>query len=245
MKKDIKDYICLALDGTPENAIETIGKIRDKVGYYKVGIIQFYTDKGWEIVRRIKDIGANVFLDLKLHDIPNTASEAACNLIKPLDINDIINIHAQGGYKMMSAVVDSADEIKPSGRPFIIAVTLLTSFDKLSASIDLRTHDDPDTLVTHYTWNAYRAGCDGVVCSANDITTIKSYGNLGTDFLYVTPGIRLAGDVAHDQKRITTPEKAVREGSKLMVIGRAISQASDPDKRIEEIKSQIERGLTL
>lgn len=242
MKTRAKDYICIALDGSPQEALELIEDIGDRVAYYKVGIVQFYTKEGFKLIDAIKGNGSNVFLDLKIHDIPNTAGLAAANLAMLLDEKDIINVHAQGGYKMMRAVKDRMRDISYAP-PRIIAVTLLTSFDKQSASIDLRSHDDPDILVTHYACQAYRAGCDGIVCSAKDIPMIKSYMDMDTDFLYVTPGIRLTGDDSHDQKRIMTPDKAIKNGSKLLVIGRSITKAKDPGLALAEVEAQIAKGL--
>ena len=176
-----------------------------------------------EIVREIKRRGHKIFLDLKLHDIPNTVKKAMAALSK-LDI-DMVNVHCAGTTAMMKAALEGL--IREDGtRPILIAVTQLTSTDQEAMEKDLLIHGDIKDVVMHYAKTAKNAGLDGVVCSPAEAE--KVHEECGADFLTVTPGIRFADSAADDQKRVMTPQQAREIGADYIVVGRPITQAADP-----------------
>ena len=190
--------------------------------FLKIGMELYYAE-GPAIVREIKRRGHPVFLDLKLHDIPNTVKKAMAAL-SALDL-DIINLHAAGTKAMMSAALEGLT--RPDGtRPLLIAVTQLTSTDQERMERELLIHAPIDEVVLHYARNARDAGLDGVVCSPLEAGSIHA--RCGADFLTVTPGVRFADGESGDQKRVTTPERAREIGSDYIVVGRPITQADDP-----------------
>ena len=190
--------------------------------YVKIGMELFYA-MGPAAVREIKRRGHKVFLDLKLHDIPNTVGSAMAVLSK-LDV-DMTNLHAAGGSKMMEAALEGLT--RPDGtRPILIAVTQLTSTSQETLENDLLITKPMAEVVSHYAKTAAKCGLSGVVCSPLEVRAVKSA--CGDGFLTVTPGIRFAGGEAGDQVRITTPEKAREIGSDYIVVGRPITRASDP-----------------
>lgn len=190
--------------------------------YVKVGMELFYAE-GPQIVREIKARGHKIFLDLKLHDIPNTVKKAMAAL-SALDV-DIINLHAAGTAAMMTAALEGLT--RPDGtRPLLIAVTQLTSTDQERMERELLIHAPLEEVVLSYAANAAAAGLDGVVCSPLEAGAIHR--RCGASFLTVTPGVRFAGGDAGDQKRVTTPAKARELGSDYIVVGRPITQAEDP-----------------
>jgi orotidine-5'-phosphate decarboxylase len=182
----------------------------------------FYAE-GPEIVREIKKRGHKIFLDLKLHDIPNTVKKAMAVLSR-LDV-DMCNLHAGGTVKMMQAAIEGLTR-EDGTRPILIAVTQLTSTDQESMQKDLLINEDIDKVVMHYAKNAMDAGLDGVVCSP--LEAGKVHGVCGDKFLTVTPGVRFADGEVGDQKRVTTPAKAKELGSDYIVVGRPITASSDP-----------------
>jgi orotidine-5'-phosphate decarboxylase len=188
----------------------------------KIGMELFYAE-GPEIVRAVKARGHRIFLDLKLHDIPNTV-ERAMAVLSRLDV-DMVNVHAAGAGEMMRAALRGLT--RPDGtRPLLIAVTQLTSTDAAALRDELLIAAPMADTVRAYAQNAARCGLDGVVCSALEAAEIKRA--CGPDFLTVTPGIRFAGGDAGDQKRIMTPENAGERGCDFLVMGRPITQAPDP-----------------
>ena len=190
--------------------------------FLKIGMELFYAE-GPEIVREIKRRGHRIFLDLKLHDIPNTVKKAMAVLSR-LDV-DMCNVHAAGTIEMMRAAIEGLT--RPDGtRPLLIAVTQLTSTDQERMDQELLIHAPIDEVVLHYARNARDAGLDGVVCSPLEAGRIHE--TCTKDFLTVTPGIRFADAKADDQVRITTPAKAREIGSDYIVVGRPITQADDP-----------------
>jgi len=190
--------------------------------YVKVGMELFYSE-GPEIVREIKGRGHRLFLDLKLHDIPNTVKKAAAALAR-LGA-DIVNVHAAGTIDMMRAALESLT--RPDGtRPLVIAVTQLTSTSEERMRGELLIHAGMEETVLHYARNAKAAGLDGVVCSPLEAAGVKAA--CGPAFLTVTPGIRFAGSAADDQSRVMTPAKAREAGSDYIVVGRPIIAAGDP-----------------
>ena len=185
--------------------------------------MELYYAEGPNIVREIKRRGHRIFLDLKLHDIPNTVKKAMA-VLRNLDV-DILNLHAAGTTRMMEAALEGLT--RPDGtRPLLIAVTQLTSTDQESMEKDLLIKAPIDEVVMHYAMTAKNAGLDGVVCSP--LEAGKVHALCGDSFLTVTPGVRFAGGDAGDQKRVTTPAMARTLGSDYIVVGRPITAAPDP-----------------
>ena len=217
-----KDVI-IALDfDSREKTLAFLDLFQDEKPFVKIGMELFYAE-GPDIVRQIHARGHRIFLDLKLHDIPNTVKKAMAAL-SALDV-DIINLHAAGTKAMMSAALEGLT--RPDGtRPLLIAVTQLTSTDQERMDRELLIHAPIDEVVLHYARNARDAGLDGVVCSPLEAGSIHA--RCGADFLTVTPGVRFADGESGDQKRVTTPESAREIGSDYIVVGRPITQADDP-----------------
>ena len=217
-----KDVIIACDFADKETALSFLDKFEGRKPFVKIGMELFYAE-GPQIVREIKACGHKIFLDLKLHDIPNTVKKAMAAL-SALDV-DIINLHAAGTKAMMSAALEGLT--RPDGtRPLLIAVTQLTSTDQEAMERDLLIKEPIDKVVMHYAETAKNAGLDGVVCSPLEAALVKE--RCGADFLTVTPGIRFADSAAGDQKRIMTPEQAKKIGSDYIVVGRPITAAPDP-----------------
>lgn len=207
------------------NAKEALGfldKFKDEKPFVKIGMELFY-GAGPEIVREIKKRGHKIFLDLKLHDIPNTVKKTMA-VLSAMDV-DICNLHASGTSRMMSAALEGLTRADGT-RPLLIAVTQLTSTDQESLENDLLINRPIDEVVMHYALTAKSAGLDGVVCSP--LEAGKVHNVCGNSFLTVTPGVRFADGAVGDQKRVTTPEQAKLIGSDYIVVGRPITAADDP-----------------
>ena len=190
--------------------------------YVKIGMELFY-GTGPDMVREIKARGHKIFLDLKLHDIPNTVKKAM-QVLSALDV-DMVNVHASGTVAMMKAALEGLT--RPDGtRPLLIAVTQLTSTSEEVLHKDLLVSASMNDTIAHYAANAKEAGLDGVVCSPLEAGLVKAA--CGQDFLTITPGIRFADAASDDQVRITTPARAKEIGSDFIVVGRPITQAEDP-----------------
>ena len=217
-----KDVI-VALDfDSKEKTLAFLDRFTEEKPFVKIGMELFYSE-GPSIVREIRARGHKIFLDLKLHDIPNTVKKAMAAL-SALDV-DIVNVHAAGTGAMMSAAL--AGLTRPDGtRPLLIAVTQLTSTDQDMLEKELWIEKPMEEVVLHYAEIASIVGLDGVVCSPLEAGTIHE--RCGKNFLTVTPGVRFAGGDAGDQKRVTTPAKAKELGSDYIVVGRPITQAEDP-----------------
>ncbi|MBR0481958.1 MAG: orotidine-5'-phosphate decarboxylase [Firmicutes bacterium] len=205
-----------------EDTLAFLDRFEDEKPFVKIGMELFYAE-GPEIVRQIKKRGHKIFLDLKLHDIPNTVQKAMKSL-SGLDV-DICNLHAGGGMEMMKAAVKGLTR-EDGTRPLLIAVTMLTSIDQEMMENELGIHGDLPEVVMKYAKNAKDAGLDGVVCSP--LEAAKVHEVCGEGFLTVTPGIRFADDAKGDQQRVTTPAKAKTLGSDFIVVGRSIKAAADP-----------------
>ena len=217
-----KDVIIACDFASAEQTFAFLDKFTEEKPFVKIGMELFYAE-GPQIVREIKARGHKIFLDLKLHDIPNTVKKAM-SVLSALDV-DICNLHAAGTKKMMEAALEGLT--RPDGsRPLLIAVTQLTSTDQESMESDLLIKAPIDEVVMHYAKNAKDAGLDGVVCSP--LEAGKVHEGCGEGFLTVTPGVRFAEGDKGDQKRVTTPEKARELGSDYIVVGRPITQAADP-----------------
>lgn len=190
--------------------------------FVKIGMELFYGE-GPDIVRTLKQRGHRIFLDLKLHDIPNTVKRAM-QVLSCLEI-DMVNVHAAGAAPMMQAALEGL--LRPDGmRPLLIAVTQLTSTDQRIMERDLLIEKPIDAVVSHYAETAKAAGLDGVVCSPQEAQGVHK--SCGADFLTVTPGVRFAGGEHADQKRVMTPAQAKLAGSDYIVVGRPITAAPDP-----------------
>ena len=195
--------------------------------FVKIGMELFYAE-GPSIVRAVKERGHRVFLDLKLHDIPNTVKKAMA-VLSSLDA-DIVNLHAAGTTAMMTAALEGLTRSDGS-RPLLIAVTQLTSTDQQSMERDLWIREPIDEVVMHYALTARNAGLDGVVCSPLEAGKVHEV--CGAGFLTVTPGVRFSDGAKGDQKRVTTPAEAKAIGSDYIVVGRPITAAADPAEAYE------------
>ena len=235
----MKDKVIVALDVQTKEDFERLSHdLSTHATYVKVGMELYYTF-GPNIIKVLKELGFKVFLDLKIHDIPNTAMKAAKTITK-LGAN-MINVHAAGGVEMMTAArlgMEEALKENPTlERPLIIAVTQLTSSDQTMIENELLINKPIHEVVVHYAKKAKEAGLDGVVSSPLEVKLIKE--QVGNDFITVTPGIRPKGVSGNDQKRVTTPQEAIKKGTDYMVIGRAITQAEKLSKAYNEILESI------
>ncbi len=217
-----KDVIIACDFSSKEQVFAFLDKFEDRKPFVKIGMELFYAE-GPEIVREIKKRGHKIFLDLKLHDIPNTVKKSM-SVLSRLDV-DMTNLHAAGTISMMEAAIEGLT--RPDGtRPLLIAVTQLTSTDQQRMESDLLLKEPIDKVVMHYAHNAKLAGLDGVVCSP--LEAEKVHDTCGKEFLTVTPGVRFADGDIGDQKRVMTPAEAKRIGSDYIVVGRPITAAEDP-----------------
>lgn len=217
-----KDVIIACDFSSKEETLAFLDKFSGKKPYVKIGMELFYAE-GTEIVREIKARGHQIFLDLKLHDIPNTVKKSM-SVLSRLDV-DMVNLHAAGTRAMMEAALEGVT--RPDGsRPLVIAVTQLTSTSQERMQEELLISAPIDETVMHYAANAEKAGLDGVVCSPMEAG--KVHETCGKQFLTVTPGIRFADGDKGDQVRVTTPAQAKEIGSDYIVVGRPITAAADP-----------------
>ncbi len=217
-----KDVIIACDFPSADETLRFLDRFTGRKPFVKIGMELFYAE-GPSIVRRLKERGHRVFLDLKLHDIPNTVKKAMA-VLSALDV-DIVNCHASGTVRMMEAAREGLT--RPDGsRPLLIAVTQLTSTDQEAMENDLLIKSPMEEVVAHYASNAKKAGLDGVVCSP--LEAAKVHGLCGADFLTVTPGIRFADGDVGDQKRVMTPAAAREIGSDYIVVGRPVTAAADP-----------------
>ena len=217
-----KDVIIACDFSSKEQVFAFLDKFEGRKPFVKIGMELFYAE-GPEIVREIKKRGHKIFLDLKLHDIPNTVKKSM-SVLSRLDV-DMTNLHAAGTISMMEAAIEGLT--RPDGtRPLLIAVTQLTSTDQHRMESDLLIKEPIDKVVMHYAHNAKLAGLDGVVCSP--LEAEKVHDTCGKEFLTVTPGVRFADGDIGDQKRVMTPAEAKRIGSDYIVVGRPITAAEDP-----------------
>ena len=217
-----KDVIIACDFDSAEKTFAFLDKFTGRKPFVKIGMELYYAE-GPSIVKEIKKRGHKIFLDLKLHDIPNTVKKSMAVLSR-LDV-DMTNLHAAGTQRMMSAAIEGLT--RPDGtRPMLIAVTQLTSTDQESMENDLLIKEPIDKVVMHYAHNAKLAGLDGVVCSP--LEAGKVHETCGEGFVTVTPGVRFADGDIGDQKRVMTPAEAKKIGSDYIVVGRPITAAPDP-----------------
>ena len=217
-----RDVIIACDFASREQTLTFLDKFQDEKPFVKIGMELYYAE-GPQIVRDIKARGHKIFLDLKLHDIPNTVKKAMAVLSR-LDV-DICNLHCAGTIAMMEAALEGLT--RPDGtRPLLIGVTQLTSTDQARMESDLWIREPIDQVILHYAENAKAAGLDGVVCSPLEAGVV--HGRCGAEFLTVTPGVRFADGDVGDQVRVTTPARAKELGSDYIVVGRPITAAADP-----------------
>ena len=217
-----KDVIIACDFSSKAETIEFLEQFTEEKPYVKIGMELFYSE-GPQIVRDIKARGHRIFLDLKLHDIPNTVKRTM-KVLSELDV-DMCNLHAAGTAAMMEAALDGLTR-KDGSRPLLIAVTQLTSTDEKRMREELLIEKPLEEVVMHYAYNAKRAGLDGVVCSPLEAGRVHEA--CGKEFLTVTPGVRFAEGDSGDQARVTTPARAKELGSDYIVVGRPITQAENP-----------------
>lgn len=228
-----KDVIIACDFSSKEQTLDFLKKFGDKKPYVKIGMELFYAE-GPAIIREIKSMGHKIFLELKLHDIPNTVKKAM-NVLSGLDV-DMCNVHAGGTKAMMEAALEGL--VRPDGtRPLLIAVTQLTSTTQERMENDLLIKAPMEDVVGHYARNARDAGLDGVVCSPLESGRVHDI--CGSKFLTVTPGVRFADDDKGDQARVTTPARAKELGSDYIVVGRSITGAADPVGAYERCISEF------
>lgn len=217
-----KDVIIACDFDSAEKTFAFLDKFTGKKPFVKIGMELYYAE-GPSIVREIKARGHKIFLDLKLHDIPNTVKKSMAVLSR-LDV-DMTNLHAAGTGRMMEAAIEGLTR-EDGSRPLLIAVTQLTSTDEETMKHDLLINEPIADVVMHYAENAKNSGLDGVVCSP--LEAGKVHERCGKQFLTVTPGVRFADGDVGDQKRVMTPAEAKKIGSDYIVVGRPITAAPDP-----------------
>jgi orotidine-5'-phosphate decarboxylase len=228
--------IIVALDhATDQEALSYLDRLDPSLCRVKIGSILF-THYGPSLLEKIRHRGFDIFLDLKFHDIPQTVA-GACLAAAEMGVW-MVNLHIAGGLSMMTAAREALAQFPISKRPLLIGVTILTSLDESDLAM-IGYSGDAASMVLRFAQLAHRAGLDGVVCSAQEATVLRS--QLPKDFLLVTPGIRLPNDPAGDQKRIMTPAAAFAAGADYLVIGRSLTQSKNP----QQILSEIELALAV
>lgn len=222
-----RDVIIACDFDSKEQTLAFLDKLGDHKPYVKIGMELYYAE-GPSIVKALKERGYKIFLDLKLHDIPNTVKKAM-KVLSNLDV-DMCNLHAAGTCKMMEAALEGLTR-EDGSRPLLIAVTQLTSTTQERMEADMLIDEPMEKVVSHYASNAKNSGLDGVVCSPLESGRVHEV--CGEGFLTVTPGVRFADDDKGDQARVTTPAKAKELGSDYIVVGRSITAAADPKAAYE------------
>ena len=223
--------IIIALDLDFKDSLNLARKLDPNKCKLKVGS-QLFTSSGPKVITILKDLGFEIFLDLKFHDIPNTVSSSVLSSVE-LGVW-MVNVHASGGEEMLEAAVSVLKKVEK--RPLLIGVTLLTSLDQISIEkigIKINLKDQ----VIRLTKMCKEKGLDGVVCSPQEISDIRK--EIGKDFLLVTPGIRTNSNLVHDQKRTATPKEAIENGANYIILGRDVLQSINPSKEVEKIYKEI------
>ncbi|MEW6719788.1 MAG: orotidine-5'-phosphate decarboxylase [Thermodesulfobacteriota bacterium] len=229
----MKDRIVIALDtDSPGTALATVRSLSGEVGLFKVGM-ELFPRGGPDLVRRIRESGHGVFLDLKFHDIPNTVAGAVRSAAE-LGVR-FATVHASGGRAMLAAAAEAAAGTGTT----LLAVTVLTSLDDADLA-DVGFSLKAGDAVLRMAELAAAAGIGGIVCSANEVAAVRA--RLGKDAVLVTPGVRMPGGEAGDQKRVVTPGDAVRRGADYIVVGRPVTRAADPKAAAREIAEAMRRG---
>jgi orotidine-5'-phosphate decarboxylase len=233
MPSSAKDRLAIALDlPNEQDALNFIDRLGNTCQWFKVGMELYYA-AGNSIVKKLRDRGFDIFLDLKLHDIPNTVAGAVRSATEAGA--SLLTIHAMGGRAMMTAAAEAASA---PASPRLLAVTVLTSMDRSElAGIGITV--SPADQVLRLAKLAQASGIDGMVCSPEEVATLRK--ETGPDTLLVIPGIRPAGTEAGDQRRIATPAQAIAEGASMLVVGRPITRAADPAAAAQAILEEIEQ----
>jgi orotidine-5'-phosphate decarboxylase len=237
-----KDKLIVALDvDSASRALDLFAALRDVAGMFKIGS-QLFTAAGPDVVRQIISNGGRIFLDLKFHDIPNTVAASGVEAAR-LGVS-IFNVHASGGAEMMKRTAAAVAEVSVKeglAKPKVIAVTLLTSIDQNTLA-QIGILNEPRSVVSSWAQLAADCGLDGVVASPQEIEIIRDAVDK-PDFVIVTPGVRSAGSVADDQRRVLTAAEAIRAGADYLVVGRPILNAADPVKAANRIVAEIDAAL--
>jgi orotidine-5'-phosphate decarboxylase len=232
---DPKERLAVALDVADARlALDLVDRLKDSVRWFKVGMELYYAT-GNTLIDALRSRGYKIFLDLKLHDIPNTVAGGINSLAK--SGVDLLTVHAGGGGAMMVAAADAA---KAPGSPRLLAVTLLTSIDATELAA-VGVSDSPAEHVMRLARLAKSSGINGIVCSADEVAALRA--ELGPEALLVTPGIRPAGSPVEDQRRVATPEEAISRGASMLVIGRPITRAPSPADAARAILKEIESAF--
>jgi len=239
INEEIRKKLVLALDVEDiEVAKKLVDELSPYISTFKVGL-QLFCGYGLEIVNYIKEKNSDFFLDVKLHDIPNTVEKASFNVIK--NGANFFNVHATGGIEMMRAAKKGAIEASVkygTKKPLVLAVTVLTSINQETLSNELSNNKTVEDFVIQLAKNAKLAGLDGVVASAKELKAIKR--EVGDDFIVLTPGIRPAWSATNDQQRIATPSSAIKDGADFIVLGRAVTSADNKIEAIKKIYEEIQ-----
>lgn len=242
MKLSARERLVLALDvNSFKKAEELVDKLTDYVGVFKIGN-QLFTAEGTKVIKMVQEKGGKVFLDLKFHDIPNTVARAA-EVVSKLGVY-IFDIHTSGGYEMMKVAVEASKKSSFAlgiSKPLILGVTLLTSINQEILEKEIGIKKSLEEQVVHLAKLAEAAGLDGVVASPWEIKALRAA--CGEGFMILTPGIRPAGKSDDDQKRTMTPQEAIKLGADFIVIGRPITNATNPVKASQEILKEMEEVL--
>src|SRR5260370_39781692 len=237
-----KDKLIIALDvDSASRALDLFAELRDIAGMFKIGS-QLFTAAGPDVVRQIISKGGHIFLDLKFHDIPNTVAAAGVEATG-LGVS-IFNVHASGGAEMLKRTATAVNEVSVKeglAKPKVIAVTLLTSIDQ-DTLVQIGILTEPGSVVSSWAQLAADCGLDGVVASPQEIEIIRNAVDR-PDFVIVAPGVRSAGNVADDQRRVLTAVEAIRAGADYLVVGRPILNAADPVKAANGIVAEIDAAL--
>lgn len=224
MRTETLSPLIVALDfPSAREAMAFVDQLPNEQLFVKVGMQLFYA-AGPELILELRERGIHVFVDLKLHDIPNTVKGGAASLAQ-LGV-DILTVHCAGGRAMLEAAREGVEQGSITQRPLIVGVTHLTSTSQTTLNEQIGISGSLDQAVLHYAELAAQSGLDGVVCAAPEVPNLKE--RFGSAFVTVTPGIRPKGSPSHDQARVATPAEAIRQGSDYLVVGRALTQADDP-----------------
>jgi orotidine-5'-phosphate decarboxylase len=234
-EESLRGRVIVALDLPGyDAAVAMVDALGGLVTFYKVGL-ELYTRDGGRVLEMLRGAGKRVFLDLKLHDIPNTVGRAVGS-IAAKDVS-LTTLHASGGFEMMRAAREAADAARPDGGLRLVGVTVLTSINEDTLRNDLLIPHSIPKLVAHLAGVAKRAGLHGVVASALELSLLREH--FGEEFIVVTPGVRPAGADAGDQKRVVTPREAFDRGATYIVIGRPVTGAANPADAMKRILDEI------
>jgi orotidine-5'-phosphate decarboxylase len=232
-----RNALCVALDGSERRRIHSIAEaVSSEAGWLKIGL-EAFTACGPAIVQELAETGLKIFLDLKLHDIPNTVRRAAANCAA--SGADMINVHASGGVEMLRAALDGARDGARDHLPTVVAVTVLTSLDLLALQ-QIGFRSDAEALVLRWARMAQECGLHGVVASAQEARAIRT--TFGNELLIVTPGVRPQWTSLEDQRRVVTPRQAIANGADVIVVGRPITSAPSPRDAARRILAEMGSG---